>query len=180
MLLLWELSEGFGFNTDVLETNVLNLAVVIFFLIKVGGDTIPDILESRRARLVQSVESAQARFDEAQEALQRAREQASALQQQARDVTANTQTELDNVCSRLKSDSAAKVTRLEQSYTSALALRQQTQEEQIKQRILDGTCAKIFAKLSQILNNQPEMRTKVFSTQLTLFKGALKEHPPEV
>jgi len=180
MLSLWEISEGFGLNTDILETNVLNLAVVVFFLIKVGSDTLPGVLESRRARILQSVQSAQERFDQAQEALQIARDEATALEKQAKDVSASTNAELEKVGTRLQSDGAAKVTRLEQSYASALTLGQQTQEEKIKQRILEETCAKIFAKLTVLLKDKPEVRQEVFENQLELFTRALTEHPPEL
>ena len=66
------LSEGFGINSNILETNILNLSVVIVVLVVFGGDVISSILTRRRERIVQSVQSAEEKYKEAQAALQKA------------------------------------------------------------------------------------------------------------
>jgi F-type H+-transporting ATPase subunit b len=48
--------EGFGINTNILETNVLNLAVVIWILIYFGKDILLNSLEIRRESIIKSLE----------------------------------------------------------------------------------------------------------------------------
>ena len=60
------LAEGFGFNTNILETNVLNLAVVVPAVFVLGKDTLTSILETRREKILASLRSADDRFKAAQ------------------------------------------------------------------------------------------------------------------
>lgn len=49
-------TDGFGFNTNILETNVLNLAVVIWVLVYFGKDTFINALELRKNVIVKNLE----------------------------------------------------------------------------------------------------------------------------
>jgi len=60
------LAEGFGFNTNLLETNILNLAVVLPLVFSLGKDTLTSILDNRREKILSSLRSADDRFKQAQ------------------------------------------------------------------------------------------------------------------
>ena len=60
------LAEGFGFNTNILETNVLNLAVVVPAVFVLGKDTLTSILQARREKILATLRSADDRFKAAQ------------------------------------------------------------------------------------------------------------------
>ena len=60
------LAEGFGFNTNLLATNILNLAVVLPLVFSLGKDTLTSILDSRREKILSSLRSADDRFKQAQ------------------------------------------------------------------------------------------------------------------
>ena len=69
------LGEGFGINTNLLETNVLNLAVVIGVLFVFGGDVLTSILKNRQELIVKSLNDAEERFQEATAKLETAKAQ---------------------------------------------------------------------------------------------------------
>ena len=69
------LGEGFGINTNLLETNVLNLAVVIGVLFVFGGDVLTSILKNRQELIVKSLNDAEERFQEATAKLEAAKAQ---------------------------------------------------------------------------------------------------------
>ena len=48
-----------GLNLDLFETNVINLAVVIGFLVSFGGDFLRTSLETRRQTILRSFKEAQ-------------------------------------------------------------------------------------------------------------------------
>jgi hypothetical protein len=50
------LAEGFGFNTNLLETNILNLAVVLPLVFSLGKDTFTKTLDLRLENSWQSPE----------------------------------------------------------------------------------------------------------------------------
>lgn len=63
------LGEGFGFNGNILETNILNLAVVIAVVVSLGGDALKTLLENRKQGIVQNLKEVDQRAQEAQEKL---------------------------------------------------------------------------------------------------------------
>ena len=64
--------QGFGVNTNLLETNVLNLAVVIGVVIKVVGDSLRSLLDQRRQAILSTLQEADLKAKEAKERLEAA------------------------------------------------------------------------------------------------------------
>ena len=92
------LAEGFGFNTNILETNVLNLAVVVPAVFVLGKDTLKSILETRREKILASLRSADDRFKAAQLELDAAKSELAL----AKDKVAEIQAEGRQTISALK------------------------------------------------------------------------------
>ena len=49
------LDQEFGINTNILETNIINLTVVIGVLIYVGGDVLNSLLKTRKENILKSL-----------------------------------------------------------------------------------------------------------------------------
>ena len=71
------LGEGFGFNGNILETNILNLGVVLGIVVSLGGDTLRSLLSNRQEGISKNLQQADER---AQEAKQRVLEAKSQLE----------------------------------------------------------------------------------------------------
>ena len=87
------LRQGFGFNTNLIETNVLNLAVVIGVVIKVVGDSLRSLLDQRRKTILSTLQEADLKAKEAKqrlEAAQRTLEEARSRVQEIRIQTVQT------------------------------------------------------------------------------------------
>jgi len=87
------LRQGFGFNTNLIETNVLNLAVVIGVVIKVVGDSLRSLLDQRRRTILSTLQEADLKAKEAKqrlEAAQRTLEEARLRVQEIRIQTIQT------------------------------------------------------------------------------------------
>jgi F-type H+-transporting ATPase subunit b len=80
------LGEGFGINTNLLETNVLNLAVVVGVLVYFGGDILQSLLTNRKELIVKSLTDAEERFKEATAKLEAAKEQLSLAKTKAEEI----------------------------------------------------------------------------------------------
>ena len=63
----------FGFNTNILETNVLNLAVVLAIVITYVGDALRGLLANRKQTILNNFREADQRASEAQDRLNQAR-----------------------------------------------------------------------------------------------------------
>ena len=51
----------FGFNGNILETNIINLAVVIGIVVSFGGDALRSLLENRKQTILSSLQEADLR-----------------------------------------------------------------------------------------------------------------------
>ena len=68
------LAEGFGLNFDLIETNILNLAVVLGVVLYLGGDVLTSLLNDRKQKILGTLKSANERFVEAEQKLAEAKQ----------------------------------------------------------------------------------------------------------
>jgi len=148
------LSEGFGINTNILETNIANLAVVIGVLVVFGGDVISSILTSRRDRIVQSVQSAEQKYQEAQEALQQANMRLDEAKQKAATIRAQGDTTVQQVVDLVARLAGEELARLEEVKNSTFALAEQKVTKQVQQELVSLALAKAFTKLETLLKTK--------------------------
>ncbi|MEN9766555.1 F0F1 ATP synthase subunit B [Vulcanococcus sp.] len=80
---------GFGLNLDLFETNIINLAIVIFALYKFLPNFLGGILERRRASILADLKDAEERLSAATTALAQAQQDLAAAQQKAEQIRAD-------------------------------------------------------------------------------------------
>jgi F-type H+-transporting ATPase subunit b len=76
--------HGFGFNTNILETNVINLAVVIAVVVSVVGDAVRELLKNRKETIINNLREADNRANEALEKRDLAKAQLQEAQKRAK------------------------------------------------------------------------------------------------
>jgi len=76
-------SEGFGLNLNLFETNILNLAVVIFGLYKFLPGFLGKILEKRRTLILNDLNDAEERLTQAKDSLSKAKDELGSAKQKA-------------------------------------------------------------------------------------------------
>ena len=76
-------SQGFGLNLNLFETNILNLAVVVFGLYKFLPNCLGGMLERRRAAMLSDLKDAEDRLVEASNSLEQAKKELAASEQKA-------------------------------------------------------------------------------------------------
>jgi F-type H+-transporting ATPase subunit b len=67
--------EDFGFNSDILETGVINILALVGILIYAGKDFLGSLLDERKTTIVKGVQDAEDRLNEAQKRLSEAEKQ---------------------------------------------------------------------------------------------------------
>ena len=77
------LGEGFGFNGNILETNILNLGVVLGIVVSLGGDTLRSLLSSRKEGIYKNLKQAEERAQEAKQRVLEAKSQLEKAQNKA-------------------------------------------------------------------------------------------------
>lgn len=77
------LGEGFGFNGNILETNILNLGVVLGIVVSLGGDTLRSLLSNRQEGISKNLQQAEERAQEAKQRVLEAKSQLEKAQKKA-------------------------------------------------------------------------------------------------
>jgi F-type H+-transporting ATPase subunit b len=109
---------SFGINTNILETNIINQAILVFGLFSIGGDFLSTSLTERQTEIVMNVQNSEESLEEAELRLKEAQKQlsqAKLIMDDIRSETKNTQLTL------LESDSKQTKTEIQRKYQSALA-----------------------------------------------------------
>jgi F-type H+-transporting ATPase subunit b len=68
-------TEGFGINSDILETNLVNIIILIVLLVYVLGNFLKENLSSRQEQIISSIQDGEKRLSEANERLAEAKSQ---------------------------------------------------------------------------------------------------------
>ncbi len=80
------LAEGFGINTNIFETNIINLAAVVAIVISFVGKNLSALLEDRKKTIVNNLQEASQRAAEAQERLNVAKNQLELAKKKATEI----------------------------------------------------------------------------------------------
>jgi F-type H+-transporting ATPase subunit b len=79
-------AEGFGINTNIFETNVINLAAVVAVVISFVGGNLTSLLEDRKKTILNNLQEASQRAQEAQAKLAQAKSQLELAQKKAKEI----------------------------------------------------------------------------------------------
>lgn len=80
------LGHGFGINTNIFETNIINLAAVVAVVISFVGNNLNALLEDRKKTILDNLQEASQRAAEAEEKLTQAKNQLELAKKKAKDI----------------------------------------------------------------------------------------------
>jgi F-type H+-transporting ATPase subunit b len=80
------IGHGFGINTNIFETNIINLAVVVGIAISFVGNNLTALLEDRKKTILNNLQEANQRATDAQEKLNAARTQLELAKKKAQEI----------------------------------------------------------------------------------------------
>jgi len=168
MHVLWTLSEGFGINTDVLDTNIINLTVVLSCVVYFGNDILSALLETRSTRITQSLKVAEDKYQAAQAELQAAKQQLEESVTKAEEIRKAGQQTVMQASKALEQQAEAELQRLSEATSSSVRLALQTAMDQVQQQLVIGACEKALEKVMNQLESK-QAQKKITQHQITLF-----------
>ena len=145
--------EGFGFNTNILETNIINLAVVIAVVFTFVGDALTSLLENRKQTVLNNLREADQRAAEAQEKLNQAQSQLELAKKKAIEIKEQGLATAEQEKLQTISQAEKDVVRLEELKEETIKLQQQKAVSQISQQVVTLALTKVREKLAKSLND---------------------------
>nr|YP_009033565.1 ATP synthase CF0 subunit I [Trifolium meduseum]AHY85644.1 ATP synthase CF0 subunit I [Trifolium meduseum] len=168
----WPSAGSFGFDTDILATNLINLSVVLGVLIFFGKGVLSDLLDNRKQRILRTIRNSEELREAAIEQLETARARLRKVETEADRFRVNGYSEIDRDKLNLINSIYTTLEQFENYKNETIHFEQQRAINQVQQRVLQQALQGALGTLNSCLNNELHLRT--ISANIAMF-GAMKE-----
>nr|WPX85432.1 CF0 subunit I [Artocarpus elasticus]WPX85517.1 CF0 subunit I [Artocarpus excelsus] len=168
----WPSARSFGFNTDILATNPINLSVVLGVLIFFGKGVLSDLLDNRKQRILKTIRNSEELRGGALEQLEKARSRLRKIEKEADQFRVNGYSEIEREKLNLINSTSKILKQLENYKNETIHFEQQRAINEVRQRVFQQALQGALGTLNSCLNNELHLRT--ISTNIGMF-GTMKE-----
>nr|YP_010886843.1 ATP synthase CF0 subunit I [Aucuba chinensis]WJH15352.1 ATP synthase CF0 subunit I [Aucuba chinensis] len=168
----WPSAGSFGFNTDILATNPINLSVVLGVLIFFGKGVLSDLLDNRKQRILNTIRNSEELREGAIEQLEKARARLRKVEMEADRFRVNGYSEIEREKLNLINSTFKTLEQLENYKNETIHFEQQRAINQVRQRVFQQALQGALGTLNSCLNNELHLRT--ISANIGML-GAMKE-----
>ena len=168
----WPSAGSFGFNTDILATNLINLSVVLGVLIFFGKGVLSDLLDNRKQRILDTIRNSEKLREGAIEQLEKARARLRKVEIEADQFRTNGYSEIEREKLNLINSTYKTLEQLENYKNETIHFEQQRTINQVRQRVFQQALQGALGTLNSCLTNELHLRT--INANLGMF-GAIKE-----
>nr|YP_010624927.1 ATP synthase CF0 B subunit [Aglaonema modestum]YP_010633257.1 ATP synthase CF0 subunit I [Aglaonema costatum]WBG69207.1 ATP synthase CF0 B subunit [Aglaonema modestum]WBP65341.1 ATP synthase CF0 subunit I [Aglaonema costatum] len=155
----WPSAGGWGFNTDILATNPINLSVVLGVLIYFGKGVLNDLLDNRKQRILSTIRNSEELRKGAIEQLEKARARLHKVETEANEYRVNGYSEIEREKENLINATCDSLERLENYKNETLHFEQQRAINQVRQRVFQQALQGALGTLNSCLNSELHFRT---------------------
>nr|ARC99810.1 ATP synthase CF0 subunit I [Petrophytum caespitosum] len=168
----WPFAGSFGFNTDILATNPINLSVVLGVLIFFGKGVLSDLLDNRKQRILKTIRNSEELREGALDQLEKARARLRKVETEADQFRMTGYSEIEREKFNLINYTYKTLEQLENYKNETIHFEQQRAINQVRQRVFQQALQGALGTLNSCLNNELHLRT--ISTNIGMF-GTVKE-----
>nr|YP_009524918.1 ATP synthase CF0 subunit I [Meconopsis racemosa]YP_010142962.1 ATP synthase CF0 subunit I [Meconopsis horridula]YP_010308267.1 ATPase subunit I [Meconopsis racemosa var. racemosa]AXR92245.1 ATP synthase CF0 subunit I [Meconopsis racemosa]AXR92329.1 ATP synthase CF0 subunit I [Meconopsis racemosa]AXR92413.1 ATP synthase CF0 subunit I [Meconopsis racemosa]AXR92497.1 ATP synthase CF0 subunit I [Meconopsis racemosa]QGX06429.1 ATPase subunit I [Meconopsis horridula] len=168
----WPSAGSFGFNTDILATNPINLSVVLGVLIFFGKGVLSDLLDNRKQRILSTIRNSEELRGGAIEQLEKARTRLRKVEMEADQFRVNGYSEIEREKSNLINSTYKNLVQLENYKNETIQFEQQKAINQVRQRVFQQALQGALGTLNSCLNSELHLRT--INANIGMF-GEMKE-----
>nr|YP_010236014.1 ATP synthase CF0 subunit I [Scutellaria barbata]QTD82788.1 ATP synthase CF0 subunit I [Scutellaria barbata]WIA69018.1 ATP synthase CF0 subunit I [Scutellaria barbata] len=155
----WPSAGSFGFNTDILATNPINLSVVIGVLIFFGKGVLSDLLDNRKQRILNTIRNSEELRAGAIEQLEKARARLRKVEMEAEQFRVNGYSEIEREKLNLINSTYKTLEQLENYKNETIQFEQQRAINQVRQQVFQQALQGALGTLNSCLNNELHLRT---------------------
>nr|YP_010329221.1 ATP synthase CF0 subunit I [Zygophyllum kansuense]UJH21855.1 ATP synthase CF0 subunit I [Zygophyllum kansuense] len=185
----WPSAGSFGFNTDILATNPINLSIVIGVLIFFGKGvcasclfqenewkenllSLTDLLDNRKQRILNTIRNSEELRGEAVEQLEKALVRLKKVKMEADEFRVNGYSEIEQEKLNLINSTYKTLEQLENYKNETIRFEEQRAINQVRQRVFQQALQGALGTLNSSLNN--ELHLRIISANIGMF-GAMKD-----
>lgn len=160
---------GFGLNTNILETNLINLAILVGVLVYFGRGFLGKILSERRSTIEEAIKEAEQRQKQAEAALAQQQQKLAQAQTEASRILAEAEQRAQSVRESILAKAATDVERMKANATQELDSERERVIAELRSQIATQAIERAEAQLRQQLDDTVQER--LIDRSLTLLGG---------
>ena len=149
---------GFGFNFNILDTNLINLAIIIGALLIYGPKVVGKILSERRVRIETAIQSAEQRQKEAAKALSEQQQKLAQAQAEAERIRAESESSAKVARENILAAAVQDVERLKETAVQDLNTERERAIAQLRQRVVAMALQKVESQLRTGVDNATQQQ----------------------
>ena len=150
-------SQGFGLNTNILETNILNLLVVLAVVFIFGGNALRGLLSNRKQTITSNLEEADRRAKESQEKLAQLKNQLQQYKIKADDILRNGQEYAKQERITRQKETEDQINRLRTSREKIIDL----QREQVMKKLSQQVMSTILSTVTKQVDGKESLTKNI-------------------
>nr|YP_010534346.1 ATP synthase CF0 subunit I [Sapindus rarak]UYA95447.1 ATP synthase CF0 subunit I [Sapindus rarak] len=155
----WSFAGSFGFNTDILATNPINLSVVLGVVIFFGKGVLSDLLDNRKLRILNTIRNSEELQGGAIERLEKARARLRKVEREAEQFRANGYSEIEREKLNLIKSTYKTLEELENYKNETIRFDHQRAVQQVRQQVFQQVLKGARGTLNSSLNKELHLRT---------------------
>nr|YP_009368525.1 ATP synthase CF0 subunit I [Acer buergerianum]YP_010891796.1 ATP synthase CF0 B subunit [Acer robustum]YP_010891883.1 ATP synthase CF0 B subunit [Acer lucidum]YP_010891970.1 ATP synthase CF0 B subunit [Acer tetramerum]QAA12318.1 ATP synthase CF0 subunit I [Acer flabellatum]QGW13630.1 ATP synthase CF0 subunit I [Acer cappadocicum]QGW14152.1 ATP synthase CF0 subunit I [Acer tataricum subsp. ginnala]UDH58243.1 ATP synthase CF0 subunit I [Acer mandshuricum]UOH96652.1 ATP synthase CF0 B subun len=163
-LVRWSFAGSFGFNTDILATNPINLSVVLGVLIFFGKGVrasclLSDLLDNRKRKILNTIRNSEELQGGAIQRLEKARARLRKVEREADQFRVNGYSEIEREKLNLIKSTYKTLEELENYKNETIRFDHQRAVQQVRQQVFQQVLKGARGTLNSSLNKELHLRT---------------------
>ena len=153
-------NHGFGLNTNILETNILNLLVVLAVVFIFGGKALRGLLDNRKQAITTNLEEADRRAKQSQEKLAQLKSQLNQYKIKADEILKNGQEYAKQERITRQKETEDQIVRLKTSREKMINL----QREQVMKKLSQQVMTTILSTVTKQVNGKESLTKNIVNS----------------
>nr|YP_009511996.1 ATP synthase CF0 subunitI [Araucaria angustifolia]AXI97923.1 ATP synthase CF0 subunitI [Araucaria angustifolia] len=158
-LVYWPSAGGFELNTNIFETNIINLSVVLGVLIYFGKGVLSNLLDNRKQKILSTIRNSEELCKGAANQLEQARARLREVEKRAGEIRLNGYSQIEREKEDFIKAASANLEQLEESKNETVHFEQQRAIEQVRQQVSRQAVQRALGTLNIRLNSELHLRT---------------------
>ncbi|ACK71035.1 ATP synthase F0, B subunit [Gloeothece citriformis PCC 7424] len=150
--------SGFGLNLDILNTNLLNLAILVGVLIYFGRNSLGKILSERREKIAQEIQEAESRASNAAKALAQEQEKLAQAKAEAQRILAASNERAEAAKQAIAVQTEKDIERLKATAAQDLSTEQERVITELRQRVAAMALERVESTLKNTLDDSTQQQ----------------------
>ena len=163
--------KGFGFNSNFLEANVINIALLLSGVVYLGRNFLTSALELRQQKVTEAIQEAEERLQQANARLLDSEKQLTEAQSVIEKIKKEAETTARTVKETILAQGKIDIERLTNNGKSSIEQAELQIKKQIQQRITNLAIERVSTQLQDYMT--PSLQSKVIDNNIGQLGGQL-------